>query len=206
MIIIGASGFARDLLNIIDDSHYDNLVFYDDVNLESENLLYGRFPVLRNVEEFRSACAKLGSDFSIGIGGTTARYEISKKFQGYGGSLVSLFSGNASIGSFGTSVGVGTCILHGAYISNDVEIGIGCLINKMSLVAHNVKIGNFCEISPGAKILGRSEVGDQTSIGTNAVILPDIKVGNHCRIGAGAIVTKSVPDDMTVVGMPAKSR
>jgi len=34
--------------------------------------------------------------------------------------------------------------------------------------------------------------------------LPDIKIGNNVTIGAGAVVTKNIPDNAVVVGVPAK--
>lgn len=47
-------------------------------------------------------------------------------------------------------------------------------------------------------------IGNNVHIGTNAVILPGVKVGNNCIIGVGAIVTKDVPDNSIVVGIPAR--
>lgn len=34
--------------------------------------------------------------------------------------------------------------------------------------------------------------------------MPDIKIGNNVTIGAGAVVTKNIPDNVVVVGVPAK--
>lgn len=42
------------------------------------------------------------------------------------------------------------------------------------------------------------------SIGAGAVILPGLTVGERAMVGAGAVVTKDVPDDVVVVGNPAR--
>ena len=47
-------------------------------------------------------------------------------------------------------------------------------------------------------------IGDDVWIGTNAVILPGVTVGCHSVVAAGAVVTKDVPDNCVVGGVPAK--
>ncbi len=41
-------------------------------------------------------------------------------------------------------------------------------------------------------------------IGSNAIILPDVRIGSNVIIAAGAIVTKDIPDNSVVGGVPAK--
>jgi acetyltransferase-like isoleucine patch superfamily enzyme len=42
------------------------------------------------------------------------------------------------------------------------------------------------------------------SIGSGATILPGVTIGEGAMIGAGSVVTKDVPDNVTVVGNPAR--
>ena len=51
---------------------------------------------------------------------------------------------------------------------------------------------------------GKIVVGEGTFIGCKSVILPGVKIGKNCVIGAGSVVTKSVPDETVVCGVPAK--
>ena len=41
-------------------------------------------------------------------------------------------------------------------------------------------------------------------IGGNVTILPGITIGNNVVIGAGAVVTKDIPENSLVMGVPAK--
>ncbi len=47
-------------------------------------------------------------------------------------------------------------------------------------------------------------IGSDSWLGANSVIMPDVTIGKCCVVGAGAVVTKSVPDNTIVAGVPAK--
>lgn len=53
-------------------------------------------------------------------------------------------------------------------------------------------------------LFGPIAIGNNVSIGTNALILPGVTIGDNCIVGAGAVVTKSVPANSVVAGVPAK--
>ncbi|KAJ1869844.1 hypothetical protein LPJ57_005455 [Coemansia sp. RSA 486] len=48
------------------------------------------------------------------------------------------------------------------------------------------------------------KIGNNVWVGGNAVILPGVTIGNNVTVGAGSVVTKDVPDNVVVVGNPAK--
>ena len=95
-------------------------------------------------------------------------------------------------------------IFNHCFIGSLAVIGRGTLVNTGAQVHHEVQIGEFCEISPKAVILGDAKIGNYTRIGANATVLPKINIGNHVTIGAGSVITKDVPDNVTVVGVPGK--
>ena len=47
-------------------------------------------------------------------------------------------------------------------------------------------------------------IGNDVWIGANAVILPGVTLGNNVVVAAGAVVTKDVPDNTLVAGVPAR--
>lgn len=207
MIILGAKGFAKELLQVLDNNGEleQDLYFFDNLSIDLPEKLFDRFAIVRSFDELESFFLSHSPEFALGIGGPILRKNLCEKACQLGGKLTSVISKTASIGRFGTLLGEGLCIMHNTIIENDVYIGDGCLIHNNSLISHDVRMGKYCEISPGANLLGRDVIGDFCHIGGNAIVLPNIKVGNHVRVGAGAVVTKDVPDHTTVVGIPAKA-
>ena len=47
-------------------------------------------------------------------------------------------------------------------------------------------------------------IGDDVWIGGNCTILPGVTIGNNVVVAAGAVVTKDVPDNCVVAGVPAR--
>jgi sugar O-acyltransferase (sialic acid O-acetyltransferase NeuD family) len=204
MLIIGAKGFAKEVLAIFSQSGVtDNIFFYDDVSENIPPMLYEQFPVLRSLNEAEELFRQ-DKRFTLGIGNPKLRYELGQKFSQIGGILTSVISPFAQIGKFGTTIGNGVSLMTGTVVTHDVKISDGALINLNCTIGHDSYIGRFAELSPGVHISGNCSVGDFATIGTGAVILPKIKVGNHAVVGAGAVVTQDVADHTLVVGMPAK--
>lgn len=52
--------------------------------------------------------------------------------------------------------------------------------------------------------IGRVIIGNNVFVGAETVILPGVRIGNNVIIGANSTVTSDVPDNMVVVGSPAK--
>lgn len=206
MIIIGAKGFAKEVLEILMQNHQiENLAFFDNVSAESEKLLYDQFPILRSFEEGKEFFDKTGDrNFTIGMGNPVNRYKLFKQFLDIGGQFTSTISPFARIGHFGNNIYEGCNIMTGTVITNSVTIEKGVLINLNCTVGHDCKIGEFVEMSPGTHISGNCEVGRFSVFGTNSTVLPKIKIGCNVVVGAGAVVTKDVPDNSLIVGIPGK--
>lgn len=204
MLIIGAKGFAKEVLEILyQNGQTENLCFYDDVNGDLPDKWFGQFPILRTIEEAKIYFKQTSNQFVLGIGNPILRKKLCDKFESIGGELSTVISKNAEIGSFGIQISSGCNILSGVKISNDVGIGKGTMVYYNSVITHDVKIGEFCEISPSVNILGRVHIGNFVSIGAGSVIFPDVVIGSNSVIAAGAVVRNNVPANVMVAGIPA---
>nr|WP_315177513.1 NeuD/PglB/VioB family sugar acetyltransferase [uncultured Flavobacterium sp.] len=205
MLIIGAKGFAKEVLEVfLQLKKTENLVFYDDVNTEIGDYLYDSFPILKNEKEVVDHFERFGNEFTIGIGSPILRYKLHQKFISLGGVFCSTISPLALISSYDVKIGTGSNILMHSVFSNSISLGIGCLVYYNAIITHDCTIGQFVEISPAAVLLGNCKVGSFSHIGANATIMPNVIIGKNVVVGAGAVVTKDVPDNTVVAGIPAK--
>jgi sugar O-acyltransferase (sialic acid O-acetyltransferase NeuD family) len=205
MIIIGAKGFAKEVLEVLHQlNQLENVVFYDDVNANVPKFLYEKFKVVTTLDEAQVFFKEVDSRFTIGIGNPVLRKQLFDKFSAIGGEYCATISPQATIGSYDVTIGEGTNVLSGAVFSNSVTIGLGCIVYYNAIITHDCCIGDFVEISPNAIILGRVKIDSYTQIGANATILPDVVIGKNVIVGAGSVVTKDLPDNCVAVGTPAK--
>jgi UDP-3-O-[3-hydroxymyristoyl] glucosamine N-acyltransferase len=100
-------------------------------------------------------------------------------------------------------VGANTIICRGSLCNTSV--GKGTKIDALVHVAHGVSIGKHCIILAGTVICGSAKIGDQTWIGPFACVREGgITIGNRVLVGAGSVVHKNIPDNLTVLGSPAR--
>lgn len=205
MLIIGAKGFAKEVLEVFHQlNELENIYFYDDVNQNTGDLLYSEFKILKNENQAQELFKTDSPKFTIGIGNPLLRFQLFKKFTSLGGEVCSTISPFAKIGNYGNAIGEGCNIMTYTVLTNDILIGKCVLINLSCTIGHDVIIGDFVEICPGVKISGNCNIGNFTFIGTNSTVLPGIKIGENVVVGAGSVVTKDIPDNCMVVGVPAK--
>jgi len=202
MLIAGAGGHAREIIDVFGILKEENIYLYENVADSTRSDVLG-FKILNNEEDIRQIF-KEDPRFVLGVGNPYVRHKMNSALQNFGGKLHSLISPLASISVYNAYLGAGINIMSFALISNNVRIDEGALVNCRVNIHHDVIVGQYCEISPGAVLLGGAKVGEFSCIGSGAIILPKVTVGKNCVIGAGAVVTTNIPDNSTAVGTPAK--
>ena len=110
----------------------------------------------------------------------------------------------------------------GVDMYKDLHIGSGTaysLANLDGIAPQLIRIGRDCVLAPTCMVISHDasyvpefgryrfapvEIGDRVFIGYGAVIMPGLTVGSDSVIGAGAVVTKDVPPNTVVAGVPAR--
>ncbi|PYS99999.1 MAG: hexapeptide transferase [Acidobacteria bacterium] len=204
MLVIGAGGFAKELLEVLYQNSLESaLAFFDDVTELETELFAGTFEIVRSTGNAIEHFAHVDKRFILGLGNPEVRYRMFEKFTDLGGEMTGVISPHAHIGRNGNRISNGVTIMTNGVIEADNSISEGTLVHVGAFISHDVNIGKFCEISPHSRLLGAVKIGDFCSLGTGCTILPRVQIGNDVRVGAGAVVTKDVPSGCTVTGIPA---
>lgn len=87
-----------------------------------------------------------------------------------------------------------------------IDHGLGVVIGETAELGDDVLLYQGVTLGGTGNQRGKRHptLGDRVVVGTGASILGDITLGNDVKVGAGSVVVHSVPDDSTVVGIPAK--
>lgn len=112
----------------------------------------------------------------------------------------------------GARIGKDCVIMMGAVINIGAVVGGRTMIDMNAVLGARAVIGRNCHIGAGAVVAGVLEppsrkpvvIRDNVLVGANAVVLEGVTVGRGSVVAAGAVVTRDVPPDVVVAGIPAQ--
>ncbi len=193
MYLLGASGHAKVILDILKRNSISVKGFFDD------NLSVTTFGGVSSLGPIHDA-EKTSGPYIISIGANSVRQKIANSLKL---EFISAIHPTAILDET-VKVAEGTVVMAGAIVNVDSVVGRHAIINTGVVVDHDCVIGDFAHLSPNSTLSGNVTVGEGTHIGSGAVVIPGIKIGKWATVGAGTVVIKDVPDGATVVGSPAR--
>lgn len=178
---------------------------YLDDELFGEQDSYHGYPIIGD-ESAICTFVEQGYYFFNNVASSTHNMEaVCKKLDNHNAKICTLiFPEPPDIDLDTITVGEGSIISPQVVVGADVYFGKNVIVRQQSIISHNTNIGDFCFIGPNVGVMGSVSIGDKTFIGAKALIRNNVSIGKNCVVGMGAVVTKDVPDNMTVVGNPAK--
>lgn len=204
--VFGSGGFGREVQMLIEQinrlkKEWNFLGFFDD-GIELDNIINDE-KVLGNLDQLNNYKSELYLVFAIGNPRT--KKIILSKIKNPLIKYPILIHPNVFIGNKKyVSIGEGSIICCGVIITVNINIGKHVILNLSCTVAHDTKIGDFSSFMPTVNISGEVNISKSVYIGTGAKIINQVNIGENSIIGAGAVVLKSIPDNCTAVGIPAK--
>ena len=206
VVIIGAGGFGREVLEIFKDqnkiSRGWNILGFVDENKQLHGKILNSYPVLGGLDWLREHNNdNLGC--VVAVGTCETRKQVVERLQEIGVNFYNAVHPSVIMSEF-VEMGTDVIICAGSILTVNIKVGDHVHINLNCTIGHDAVIGRYCTINPIAAINGNNHLGEGVYVGTGATFIQRVSVGSWSTIGAGAVVTVDIPEKVTAVVVPAK--
>ena len=197
LIIIGAGGFAK---SIVDSINYTDMELIGFVDTFKQGYHQG-YPIIANdINEIENPQQYV---YFIGVGDPKTRFQFLLLIKEYNLTLINIIDSTALL-SRNIELGEGVYIGKLCIINSDTKLADGVVINTRSLIEHGNQIGVCTNISTNVVLNGDVSVGEQTFIGSCTVVNGQIVIGNQSIVGSGSVVIRNIPNKVVVAGSPTR--
>lgn len=207
VVVIGASGFGRECLDVLDAMAAAGAqikiagVLDDSPSPANLRRLSDRgVPYLGTLDEW-DARAHRHHRYVLGVGSPHVRHALADKLESAGMTPFTAVHPSATRG-WGSVFDDGVVVCAGVTISTNVKLGRHVHVNPNATIGHDSVLREFVSVNPAAVVSGEVVVEAETLIGASATVLQQLSIGQRTVIGAGAVVTKDVPPGVVVTGVP----
>ena len=162
LILIGAGGYAKSVIDSLKLDEYEIIGFIDDVK-KGKHLGY---------EILGNSLDNYNSDsycFFVCIGDNKKRTNWYNKILEEGLEVINVID-------------------RSAIVSKNIRIGKGIFIGKLAIVNSDVTLGNNIIINTKALLEHGTSVGDNSNVSTNTAVNGDTKIGKGCFIGSSSVL------------------
>ena len=207
IVIVCAGDFGRELVWLIEDINakdptYEILgLLDDDENKNGEDIngykCIGKIGLLSELAKEQDICAVIATQSS----------QYRKKFVEENPDFhywETLIHPSANISSR-AMIGKGCIICANCCISVDSVIGNHCIFNIGTTIGHDCVIQDYVSLMSGTVISGHVSISEGAYCGSNSTVIPGRRIGKYSTVGAGSVVIRNVKDNITVMGVPAKT-
>lgn len=199
LIIVGAGGYSKSVLDSVDHMNFRMVGYLDDI--KEKGTEHQGYPVIGNTID----CIEYPEDYVyfVAIGNNAKRKKWFDKLKERNLSLINVIDKSALV-SHAATIGEGSFIGKLAILNHGSSVGDNCVINTRALIEHGCRITDHVNISTNATLNGDVICKEGCFVGSGTVINGQLTIGEWSLVGSGAVVIKDVQPRTTVVGVPAK--
>jgi sugar O-acyltransferase (sialic acid O-acetyltransferase NeuD family) len=206
VVVYGSGGHGREtallVRAMIDAGAPWRLLGFLDDDVRQHGAQIGSLTVLGGAEYLANRRGQI--DVALGIGQSRARFALVERIRSITRSFPVLV--HPDIPRFErVLLDEGAQIHAGAILTVDIHVGPFVILNRHVDVSHDCQLDAFATLAPAVTLAGNVHVGVGSELGVRAACIPGVHVGAWSVVGAGAVVTRSIPDGVTAVGVPARA-
>lgn len=204
LLIVGAGGFGREVWAWARavapaEGRWETIAFLD----RNPDALGGKLPGADVVGDPEQYLPCRDDVFVCAVGDPWTKLKLCRLLEVRGGRFVTLCHPSVIVGP-GCLIGKGCILCPGVVLTTNVRVGDFVTVNLNATIGHDATIGDGCTLSAQVDVTGFVSLGEGVLVGSHATLLPSVNVGNYAVVGAGSVVSRNVPPQTTVFGLPAR--
>lgn len=205
LIIMGASGFGRELVQYIQDINSSkqvpewNILGFIDDNLHALDILGHGYQVIDTILEHKPDAETF---YVCALAMPDVKRKTVTLLKKKGARFATIIHPSARVSEYAV-LGEGCVITPNSNINTDAKLG--CFVSVLaSGVGHDANIGDFSTLSGHVWVNGHASIGDNVYMGCGSMVAPSRKIGDNATVGIGSVVISNIRSGITVFGNPAK--
>jgi sugar O-acyltransferase (sialic acid O-acetyltransferase NeuD family) len=206
VVIIGAGGFAREVLDIFDAANavrpsYDVLGYIVEPEYGAPGAIVNGKPILGGFDWFAGKTDSLQAICAVGV--PELRRRLTNQARLLNVRFCNVIHPTAILTRH-IQMGEGVVITAGCILTNQIRIADHVHVNLDCTIGHDAVLEDFATLAPGVHVSGKVALEEGCYVGTGANIIDKKRIGAWSVVGAGSVITADVPPNTTVVGVPGK--
>lgn len=203
IIIVGAGGFGRELLQWIKDINqvkptWEIAGFLDD-NLHALDEYEHDTPIIGTIKDWQP---KEDEVFALAFGSPELKRKIVEVLKAKRAKFANIIHPTAMLSEF-AHYGEGLIMFPYSKLSCNSTVGDFVTILS-TMIGHDTTIGDYTVISGGCNIVRNVVIGNAVFLAAGVSIAQDINIGDNCYLGLGSVVLKDVQPNSKTFGNPAR--
>lgn len=200
LAIYGTGGSAKEIFDLaMLLNSWSEIVFLNDFEQIDSFMGYK----CMSYNNFKGAFGIDEIELCIAVGEPDAKRKLYEKIKADGYRLATLIYPNAIV-SPSAKIGEGVVIKYNVIISADAVVEDNVYIQSNVTVGHDVVIRKHCQLSAYSHVSGKTIIEEGVYVGVHCPIRESLLIGKNSILSMGAVVLKDVPEEVIVMGNPAR--